>query len=132
MAQPLEAWCTSCCTDDQYMYLKLVRQILAASFICAARKPTSSCMIVIVRLRLLQIGQRLWILRRTVQTKRLQRLARHHPRADRRAERLGLERAERHVFPLLDVARARPCSSLRSVTYVLERVFQRDTELERE
>src|SRR5882762_5054081 len=41
MAQPDEAWCTSCCTDDQYMYLKLVRQILAASFICAARNPTS-------------------------------------------------------------------------------------------
>ena len=54
-----EAWCTSCCTDDQYMYLKLVRQMICASFICAARKPTSSCMIVIVRLRLPQIGQRL-------------------------------------------------------------------------
>ncbi len=25
MAQPLEAWCMSCCTDDQYMYLKFVR-----------------------------------------------------------------------------------------------------------
>ena len=42
MAQPEEAWCTSCCTDDQYMYLKLVRQMLVASFICAARRPTSS------------------------------------------------------------------------------------------
>lgn len=26
IAQPDEAWCMSCCTDDQYMYLKLVRQ----------------------------------------------------------------------------------------------------------
>ena len=44
MAQPEEAWCTSCCTDDQYMYLKLVRLMFAASFICAARRPTSSAM----------------------------------------------------------------------------------------
>ena len=43
MAQPDEAWCTSCCTDDQYMYLKLVRQMCFASFIGAARKATSSC-----------------------------------------------------------------------------------------
>ena len=42
MAQPLEAWCTNCWTDDQYMYLKLVRQILAAWFMGAARKATSS------------------------------------------------------------------------------------------
>src|SRR5882757_8747651 len=43
MAQPDEAWCTNCCTDDQYMYLKLVRQIPAASFMPPARRATSSC-----------------------------------------------------------------------------------------
>ncbi len=43
IAQPLEAWCTSCCTEDQYMYLKLVRQMRFASFIAPARKATSSC-----------------------------------------------------------------------------------------
>jgi hypothetical protein len=62
--------------------------------------------IVIVRLRLLQIGQRRRILLGPMKAERLQRLARHDPRADRGRERLGLERPERHVFPLLDVARA--------------------------
>src|SRR4029077_5560154 len=41
-----------------------------------------------------------------MQAERLQRLARDHPRADRGRERLGLEWAKRHIFPLLDVARA--------------------------
>ncbi|MBC9884137.1 hypothetical protein G8O24_43725, partial [Bradyrhizobium sp. INPA01-394B] len=31
MAQPDDAWCISCCTEDQYMYLKLVRLMLAAA-----------------------------------------------------------------------------------------------------
>jgi hypothetical protein len=44
IAQPEDAWCTSCCTEDQYMYLKLVRQMLCAAFIGAARKATSSSM----------------------------------------------------------------------------------------
>ena len=62
--------------------------------------------VVIVRLRLPQIRQRHRILRRAMHAERLQRLARHDPRADRGRERLGLERPERHIFPLLDVARA--------------------------
>ena len=62
--------------------------------------------VVIVRLRLPQIRQRRGILRGAVKAKRLQRLARHHPWADRGREGLGLERPERHIFPLLDVARA--------------------------
>src|ERR1043166_4646164 len=61
--------------------------------------------VAIVRLHLLQIGQRFWILRRTMKTERLQRLARHHPWADRGREHLGLEWSERYVFPLLDIAR---------------------------
>src|SRR5215475_10685029 len=44
MAQPEEAWCTSCCTDDQYMYLKLVRQMLLASFLPLARNAKSGSM----------------------------------------------------------------------------------------
>ena len=44
IAQPLEAWCTSCCTDDQYMYLKLVALIVAGAFIAGVRRPTSSAM----------------------------------------------------------------------------------------
>ena len=39
-----EAWCTSCCTDDQYMYLKLVRQMVCGAFMPPARKATSSSM----------------------------------------------------------------------------------------
>src|SRR5215470_4562144 len=44
MAQPDEAWCTSCCTDDQYMYLKLVRQIVCGAFIDETHNDTSSSM----------------------------------------------------------------------------------------
>ena len=62
--------------------------------------------IVIVRLRLLQIRQRHRLLRRARHAKRLQRLAGDDPGADRGGERLGLERPERHIFPLLDIARA--------------------------
>src|SRR6266436_3132937 len=52
------------------------------------------------------ISKRLPLLRRAMNAKRLQRLARHDPRADRGRKGLGLERAQRHIFPLLDVARA--------------------------
>ncbi len=62
--------------------------------------------VVIVRLRLPQVRQRRRILHRAMDAARLQRLARDDPRTDRGRKCLGLERPERHVFPLLDIARA--------------------------
>ena len=105
IAQPEEAWCINCCTEDQYMYLKLVRLMLAGAW----RRPRAR------RRRApdrnsaaspAEIIQRHRLLRRALQAERLQRLARHHPRADRGRERFCQERTERHIFPLLDVARA--------------------------
>ena len=88
------------------MYLKLVWQIRCALVHRRGAQGHIELQIVIVRPRLLQIRQRRRILRGALHPERLQRLARHHPRADRGRKRLGLERPERHIFPLLDIARA--------------------------
>ena len=53
-----------------------------------------------------QVGQWLRLLRRPRDTKRFERIQGHDPGRNRRGESLAVERPERHIFPLLDVARA--------------------------
>ncbi len=55
-----------------------------------------------------QVGQRLRLLRVVGDAERLQRLHRYHPRRHGRRKVLGQERTQRHVLPLLNVARCRP------------------------
>src|SRR5947199_273515 len=62
--------------------------------------------IVVVWLHLLQIWQWSRILPWPVKPEWFQRLACDHPRTDRGGKRLGLKWPERHILPLLDIARA--------------------------
>src|SRR4029079_4647342 len=55
----------------------------------------------------------------------LERVHRHDPRRDRRRERLAVERPERNVFPLLDVARA-PVVHQHHAEYVTQRRSDRN------
>ena len=107
MAQPDEAWCTSCCTDDQYMYLKLVRQMIG-SLVHLRRAQTD------IELHDRNCSAAPAAGKAAAPDPAPGRAARNGSSASRVtthglievAKRLGLERPERHIFPLLDVARA--------------------------
>src|ERR1700757_2861454 len=88
------------------MYLKLVRQMVFASFIPLARKETSSSRSKLLGCVWRRYGSGNGSCAGPCRGDGLQRLARDHPRADRGGKGFCLERTKRYIFPLLDVARA--------------------------